>query len=76
MEKLIKNVIEEMRPYLQSDGGDIDFVDFDKATGIVRVRFHGMCVGCPISQVTLKQGIEKTLKDKVQGVLGVEAVED
>ena len=76
MEDKIQKVIDEMRPFLQSDGGDMEFVRFDKASGIVHVRFQGACQGCPISHVTLYQGIEKTLKEKIEGVKGVEAVED
>lgn len=75
MENQIKQVIEELRPYLQSDGGDMEFVGFDTVHGIVQVRFQGACQGCPISHMTLYQGVEKTLKEKVQGVKGVEAVE-
>lgn len=76
MEDKIKKVIEELRPYLQSDGGDMEFVSFDEKSGCVQVRFHGACVGCPISHVTLFQGIEKALKEKVQGVKSVEALDE
>ena len=76
MKDEIIQVIEEMRPYLQSDGGDMEFVDFNEKSGIVQIRFQGACVGCPISHMTLYQGIEKALKEKVKGVRGVESVED
>lgn len=75
MEDQVKKVIEELRPYLQSDGGDMEFVSFDKKNGIVSVRFQGACQGCPISHVTLYQGVERMLKEKIPQVKGVEAVD-
>ena len=76
MEDQIKKIIhEDIRPNLQADGGDIEFISFNKKTGIVTVRLHGACHGCPMSQVTLHQGIEKVLKEKMPAVKGIEAVE-
>lgn len=71
----IKEVIEQLRPNIQMDGGDVEFVRFDD--GIVYVRFHGACVGCPASVFTLKAGIEDALKERLSDVVQeVVAVED
>jgi len=74
MEEQIKKTLEEVRPSLQADGGDVEFVNFDKKTGVVSVRLTGACAHCPMSILTLKEGIEKVLKDKVEGVKEVVAV--
>ncbi len=63
----IKEVIEQLRPNIQMDGGDVEFVRFDD--GIVYVRFHGACVGCPASLFTLKGGIEEALKEQLSDVV-------
>ncbi len=71
----IKEVIEQLRPNIQMDGGDVEFVKFDD--GVVYVRFKGACVGCPASIFTLKGGIEEALKEQLSDVVReVEAVED
>jgi len=72
---LVKRVIEAMRPAVQADGGDLELVEVTKG-GIVRVRLHGACVGCPSSDATLKMGIERNLRAHVPGITGVEPVED
>ena len=59
----IEQVLNQVRPALRMDGGDIQLVDFDAATGIVRVRLEGACRGCPMSKITLKMGIEMALMD-------------
>ena len=61
----IKNVLEELRPAILQDGGDIHFVRFEQ--GIVFVKLHGACVSCPISFMTLKMGFEAQLKEREQG---------
>lgn len=63
----VQSVINWMRPIIQSDGGDIELIDVNDA-GVVSVRFHGACVGCPSSQMTLKQGIERNIREKVPEV--------
>lgn len=63
----IKDIIEQLRPNIQMDGGDVEFVRFDD--GIVYVRFHGACVGCPASLFTLKGGIEEALKEQLSDVV-------
>ena len=64
----IKKSLETIRPSLQADGGDIDFVGFDKKTGVVKVSLVGHCAHCPMSQITLKEGVEAILKKEVPGV--------
>ena len=59
--KKVISVLEEVRPYLQSDGGDIEFVDLTDDM-VVKVRLTGACFGCPMSQQTLKAGVEQSLK--------------
>ncbi len=54
------NSLEEIRPYLQKDGGDVEFVDYDN--GVLKVRLTGACRGCPYSQMTLSSGIKRTLQ--------------
>ena len=70
----IEEVLGTVRPAIQMDGGDVEFVDFDENQGLVTVRLMGHCVGCPMSRATLKQGIEARLKMAVPEVRGVEAV--
>ena len=72
MNEQIEKVLEEVRPMLALHRGDVEFVKFEE--GVVYVRMLGMCQGCPLSQLTLKAGIEELLKAKVQGVDRVEAV--
>ena len=68
----VKKVLDMIRPALQNDGGDVELVDVS-ADGIVKVRMVGACGHCPMSTMTLKMGIEKTLKEKVPGVKEVVA---
>ena len=70
MVEAIKNAIQDIRPSLQADGGDIEFISVDEA-GKVTVRLMGACNGCPMATQTLKQGLERYLKDKVPGVTEV-----
>lgn len=63
----VEKVLNEVRPALQADGGDVELVEVGD-DGIIKVRLTGACGSCPMSTVTLKMGIEKTLKDKVPGV--------
>ena len=68
----IADAIEEVRPHLQADGGDVELVDV--VDGVVKVKLKGACAGCPMSQMTVKWGIESYLKKKVPGVKSVEAI--
>lgn len=70
----IQTVLQELRPAILQDGGDIHFVRFEQGT--VFVKLHGACVSCPISFITLKMGIEAQLKEKVPGVTSVVSVDD
>lgn len=69
-EKQVVEVLEKLRPYLQRDGGDIEFVKFEE--GIVYVRMLGACVGCMALDSTLYDGIQQALLEEVPGVIGVE----
>ncbi len=69
-EKLAE-VLEIIRPSIQSDNGDIALVDVDDSTGVVTVELMGACVGCPASAITMKAGVERILKDRVPGVVSV-----
>ena len=73
LQESVGRILDLIRPAVQSDEGDVELVDVT-ADGVVRVRFHGACVGCPSSQVTLQQGIERTLKEHVPAVRAVHAV--
>jgi len=72
MREEVAKVLEEIRPALQRDGGDIELVDV--VDGVVKVRLLGTCHGCPMSQMTLAWGVERVLKEKVPGVERVEPV--
>jgi Fe-S cluster biogenesis protein NfuA len=72
MKKLVEQALAKIRPMLQRDGGDIELVEV--TDGIVKVRLTGACKGCPMSQMTLKQGVEKMLLKEVPGLKQVQAV--
>ncbi|MFO7814258.1 MAG: NifU family protein [Halanaerobiales bacterium] len=69
----VKDVLDQIRPGLQADGGDVELVEITE-DGIVKVRLVGACHGCPMSTLTLKNGIERTLKKKLPEVKEVVAV--
>jgi len=71
--KRAQAALDEIRPAIQMDGGDVELVDITDE-GVVQVRMVGACGGCPMSMVTLQAGIERILKRKVPEVTGVEAV--
>jgi Fe-S cluster biogenesis protein NfuA len=72
--KEVKKVIKKLRPYLNQDGGDLDFVDFKD--GIVYIKLLGACIGCSSSDDTIKNSIEVMMLEEVPGVIGVEKVEE
>ncbi len=76
MRDKIELVLEQIRPALERDGGNIEFVDMDEASGVVRVRLQGACRGCPLSQFTLKMGVEAALRDALPQVTEVVTVDD
>lgn len=70
----VEEVVNLIRPPVQADGGDVEVVEVTPE-GVVRVRLHGACVGCPSSTMTLQMGIERTLRQRIPEVTAVEAVE-
>ncbi len=72
MREEVAKALEKVRPALQADGGDVELVDVQD--GIVSVKLTGACGGCPMSQMTLKEGIEKAIRAAVPGIKGVESV--
>jgi Fe-S cluster biogenesis protein NfuA len=72
-EEKIREALDKIRPYLQQDGGDVEFVDYTDEN-VVQVRLQGHCAGCPMSQMTVKNGIERLLKEEYPEVASVEAV--
>lgn len=75
MKKKVAEAIEEVRPHLQADGGDVELVEVTE-DNVVKVRLLGACVGCPMRQMTLTHGITQFLKKKVPEITDVQAVED
>lgn len=69
----VEDILNMIRPAVQADGGDLELVDISDG-GVVRVRLHGACVGCPSSTMTLQTGIERNLKQHIPEVDRVEAV--
>lgn len=72
MKERVQEVLDRIRPALQADGGDVELVDIDG--GVVKVRLVGACAGCPMSQLTLTNGVERVLKEQIPEVDRVEAV--
>ena len=73
LKERVEDALDKVRPSLQADGGDVQLVDVGD-DGIVKVRLTGACGGCPMSQMTLKMGIEKILKQNVPEIQSVESV--
>lgn len=69
----VQQVLDLIRPSVQADGGDIELVDVD-SEGLVRVRLHGACIGCPSSNLTLHMGVERSLRESVPEVTRVVAI--
>ncbi|MFO7985729.1 MAG: NifU family protein [Desulfatiglandaceae bacterium] len=72
MRDKVESALQKVRPSLQADGGDVELVDVGE-DGLVKVKLTGACGGCPMSQMTLKMGIEKILKQNVPEVTSVES---
>lgn len=72
LKEAVEKALGKIRPMLQRDGGDVELIEVNQ--GIVKVRLTGACKGCPMSQMTLKNGIERLLKQEVPSVVAVEAV--
>lgn len=73
MKEEVKKAIEELKPHLKADGGDVELVDVTE-DGVVKVRLLGACEGCPMRQMTLTHGITRFIKKKVPEVKEVQAV--
>lgn len=74
VEDQVMAVIDQLRPFINMDGGDIDLVGVDIETGIVTVQLFGACETCSMTQITLKAGVEAKLKETVPGITEVVAV--
>jgi len=74
MEEKINEVLSRVRPHLQMDGGDVEFVSFDESSGVLKLRLKGACHGCPMAHVTLNDGIGKLVMEEIPEVKKVEAV--
>jgi Fe-S cluster biogenesis protein NfuA len=72
MKEEVEEVLNQIRPSLQADGGDVELVDV--VDGVVSVRLKGACGGCPMSQMTLKMGIERLLKKEIPEIKSVVAI--
>ena len=73
IENKVRDALAEIKPQIQADGGDIELVDIENET--VKVRLRGACVGCPMSALTLKQGVERLIKARVPEIKNVIAVQ-
>jgi Fe-S cluster biogenesis protein NfuA len=70
----VEKVLDKIRPYIQSDGGDISLVSVDDASGVVKVTLHGACGSCPSSTATLKGGVERMIRQEIPEIKEVVAV--
>ena len=68
MKEEVEKALDTIRPALQNDGGDVELVDVNEDTGTVKVRLTGACGSCPMSQLTLRMGVERVLKEQVPAV--------
>ena len=73
--KQVESILEELRPAIQADGGDVHLVDIT-TEGVVQVRFEGECLRCPSRDMTLRSGIETTICNRLQNITGVEEVQN
>jgi len=74
MKNKVQKILDELRPALQADGGDVELVDVDEKSGVVKVKLVGACHHCPMAAMTLEQGIARVLKAKIKEVKEVLAV--
>ena len=74
MKEKVEKALEKIQVALQADGGGVELVDLDEEEGVVSVRLTGACVGCPMASMTLKNGVERVLKQEVPGITEVKAV--
>ena len=74
MKERVEKALDQIRPALQNDGGNVELVDVDEAKGIVKVKLVGACGSCPMSQMTLRMGVERVLKEQIPEIVEVQAV--
>ena len=74
MKQEVEEQLDVIRPALQNDGGDIELIDVDEKTGVVKVKLVGAGAGCPMSQMTLQMGVEREIRNRVPEVTKVENV--
>jgi Fe-S cluster biogenesis protein NfuA len=74
IQEKVEAALNKVRPMLAADGGDVELVSVDEKSGVVKVRLTGACGSCPMSQMTLKMGVEQMLKKEIPEVKKVEAV--
>lgn len=72
MKEEVEKALEEVRPYLQAHGGDAELIDVED--GVVKLRLKGSCAGCPMSQMTIKWGVEEFLKKKIPSIVRVDSI--
>jgi len=70
----VEKALDRIRPALENDGGNVELVDVDEAKGIVKVKLVGACGSCPMSQMTLRMGVERVLRDEIPEITEVVAV--
>ncbi len=74
MKERVEEALDLIRPALQNDGGNVELIDVDEAAGIVKVKLVGACGSCPMSQLTLRMGVERVLKEQIPEITEVVAV--
>jgi len=74
LQETVEKILDQIRPTLQRDGGNVEFVDIS-SDQVLKVRLTGACKGCPMSRITLKEGIEKFVRSELPTIRAVEAVE-
>jgi Fe-S cluster biogenesis protein NfuA len=70
----VEKALDKIRPALQADGGDVELVDVDEAKGVVRLKLVGACGSCPMSQMTLRMGVERVLREEIPEITEVQSV--
>lgn len=74
MKDRVEKALDKIRPALQADGGDVELVDVDEAKGVVRLKLVGACGSCPMSQMTLRMGVERVLREEIPEITEVQSV--
>ena len=74
MKERVEKALDKIRPALENDGGNVELVDVDEKKGIVKVKLVGACGSCPMSQLTLRMGVERVLKEEIPEIVEVQSV--